>query len=248
MFIYIITNTINGKQYIGQTIRPITQRFTEHCKNSSGKHSIITRAMCKYGREFFLLEQIRTCTNQKELDEYETYYIKMFGTLAPFGYNLTTGGEHPMCSNIPEAVEKRKIARSRQFPPTKGMKQSLEWIKKRVASTKQTRILKHKNKPVVIKDGLQNLHLVRPIIKDETEFYISMNKMCTALCFDAKSVLSVCRGLISQTKGSVFRYATIEEIQFNLADDLYRLNKILNNPHFRDLKVQNADKPTTLAA
>lgn len=64
-FIYKITNKINGKVYIGQTIQSVKDRWHRHC----GKKSIrsaemsmhIKRAILKYGKENFIIETIETC-------------------------------------------------------------------------------------------------------------------------------------------------------------------------------------------
>ena len=54
--IYVITNDINGKQYVGQSINP-EKRFLQH-KNLAGKdhYSLLHNAMQKYGTEHFSLK------------------------------------------------------------------------------------------------------------------------------------------------------------------------------------------------
>ena len=55
MYVYKITNKINGKVYIGQSIRPIEERFKRHI-NDSIKNNLDThlaRAIRKYGFESF---------------------------------------------------------------------------------------------------------------------------------------------------------------------------------------------------
>ena len=38
--IYVITNLVNGKQYVGQTSRSIEVRFEEHCYDNRSTSSI----------------------------------------------------------------------------------------------------------------------------------------------------------------------------------------------------------------
>lgn len=94
MIIYKITNKINGKVYIGQTIRTLETRWKEHVLNSF-KHKT---SMClhdsirKYGAENFTIEQIDVASTRDELDKKEIYWIKYYNSLSPNGYNLETGG------------------------------------------------------------------------------------------------------------------------------------------------------------
>lgn len=94
-YIYKITNQINGKVYIGQTKRPIKQRWWEHKnasknKNNPGYDYPLYRAFRKYGIHNFKIEEIEKCTYDK-LDEREIYWIKYFNSFHN-GYNLTLGG------------------------------------------------------------------------------------------------------------------------------------------------------------
>lgn len=91
MIIYRITNMVNGKMYVGQTTRSLSQRWREHCSNSSGC-TYLHNAITKYGKENFKVEQIDIALDQEELDYKERQYIMCYNTLVPNGYNLTDGG------------------------------------------------------------------------------------------------------------------------------------------------------------
>ena len=82
--IYRITNKINGKSYIGQSIH-IERRWEEHCKPSSS--SLISKAIHKYGKINFLFEILEECQIE-DLDLLEQYWIKKENTISPFGYNI----------------------------------------------------------------------------------------------------------------------------------------------------------------
>lgn len=59
MVIYKITNKHNRKIYIGQTTRPIDVRLNEHFKKADKNSSMmICRAMYKYGKDNFEIEEI----------------------------------------------------------------------------------------------------------------------------------------------------------------------------------------------
>lgn len=83
--IYKITNKINGKVYIGQSIH-IERRWKEHCRQST--NSVISDAIKQYGKENFIFEVIEEC-NQEELNEKEEYYIQLYNSIVPNGYNVT---------------------------------------------------------------------------------------------------------------------------------------------------------------
>lgn len=90
-FIYLITNTVDGMKYVGQTSRDIETRFAEHCVETRG-HSRLHLAIQKYGWTKFKVEQLEQCPIDK-LDEREIYWIKKLDTYNN-GYNLTPGGSN----------------------------------------------------------------------------------------------------------------------------------------------------------
>lgn len=94
-YIYIITNTINRKQYIGATSRTVKKRYLQHISDSkTNRHNgctILKEAMQKYDEKSFEVETLIIC-NLKDLDSYENKFIELYNTLSPNGYNMKTGG------------------------------------------------------------------------------------------------------------------------------------------------------------
>ena len=90
MFIYKITNKINNKVYIGQTVRPITDRFKRHINDAINNNldTHFARAIRKYGAENFSVELIDTAINQDELNQKEQYWIQYYDSVH-LGYNET---------------------------------------------------------------------------------------------------------------------------------------------------------------
>ena len=90
MWIYKIINIQNNKVYIGQLIRPINQRFQRHINDSLNNilDTHFARAIRKYGKENFIIEEIDTANTQEELNEKEQYWIKYYNSVTN-GYNET---------------------------------------------------------------------------------------------------------------------------------------------------------------
>ena len=91
-YVYKITNTVNGKAYIGISVNEPTQgRIKEHLSGRGNR--IIARAVKKYGKEVFTYEILEENVFDEFLPDLEVAYIANFNTVVPNGYNLTSGGE-----------------------------------------------------------------------------------------------------------------------------------------------------------
>ncbi len=88
--IYLITNQLNGKKYVGQAL-DIEERWKRHIRDINNYDFVIYRAMRKYGVENFSFEVLEECDVDK-LDEREIYWINELDTYNN-GYNMTMGGE-----------------------------------------------------------------------------------------------------------------------------------------------------------
>lgn len=116
-YIYLITNKINGKQYVGQTVQhDINSRWKQHkCVSSKTLGKYLFDAYKKHGIDNFKFQIVCICFDS-DIDHLEKHYISKFNTLAPNGYNLTLGGKHRYLSK--EAKEKiGKKSASRRYPP-----------------------------------------------------------------------------------------------------------------------------------
>lgn len=88
----------SGKSYIGQTINSLDRRARS---NGIGyKHCpIFYKAIQKYGFQNFTCEILKTITADslksvgEQLDIWEQYYIELYNSLSPNGYNIRAGGE-----------------------------------------------------------------------------------------------------------------------------------------------------------
>ncbi len=86
-YIYLTTNTLNGKIYVGQHK---SGKF-DSWYIGSGIH--LSNAVKKYGKDKFTVRIIDTAESKEELDEKEIYWIRELDSRNPdVGYNLARGG------------------------------------------------------------------------------------------------------------------------------------------------------------
>jgi group I intron endonuclease len=99
MLVYLITNKVNGKIYVGKWLRQYArQRWATHkCHAVSfagGKRNHLQAAIRKYGPDAFMVSEIDRATTAREVAELETYYIDALCSYnSHIGYNKTHGGE-----------------------------------------------------------------------------------------------------------------------------------------------------------
>lgn len=98
--LYIITNKVNGKKYVGITTRGYKARWDAHLKDCfRDSHrcygTILYNAMRKYGTESFEMTFINEYKSWEELCDEEKILIKNLNTHFKdgYGYNMTYGGD-----------------------------------------------------------------------------------------------------------------------------------------------------------
>lgn len=96
MIIYKITNKVDGKLYVGQTVQKLKKRWSDHCSANRKRdgQSYLYNAIQKHGKDSFLVEQIDSASTLEGLNALEEFYIKKFDTMSPKGYNLLPGGSN----------------------------------------------------------------------------------------------------------------------------------------------------------
>lgn len=100
-FVYLTTNKINGKQYIGDSYR----------NNYFGSGLAILNAQKKYGKENFERKILERFPTKEEAFLAQEKYINEYNTLQPNGYNLSpTGGTE--CGGLHSIETKKKISES----------------------------------------------------------------------------------------------------------------------------------------
>lgn len=146
MVIYVITNLINGKKYIGKD--------SKNSKYYIGGGKLIKYAIKKYGKHNFKKEILEYCLDKKTLSEREKYWIEHFNAIdSDSFYNLLKGGEggpgfpkgKPNKKWSPDRAKKFKKTMKDFFQNTKNKK---EWKQKHLEGIKkqQKRILSEDHK------------------------------------------------------------------------------------------------------
>jgi group I intron endonuclease len=136
MYIYKITNKINGKIYIGKTEKELDSNYF-------GSGILIKKSIKKYGRDNFLKEILEECNTMESLNDREKYWINFLDSRNPnIGYNIAPGGEGFDIRNLPNYQEiKGKMDKSphltKSYIEKYGEERSKEIISKRTENFKK---------------------------------------------------------------------------------------------------------------
>lgn len=108
-FVYTITNTVNGRLYIGITIQNPRKRWRHHrhsLRHGEHPNPHLQAAWNKYGEAVFIFEVVQTCDDQDALNRTEIDLIATYGRTL---YNLKSGGGF---GGRPSEETRRRIAES----------------------------------------------------------------------------------------------------------------------------------------
>lgn len=104
MYIYLITNLVNNKKYVGQTT-DFNRRMFQHKTNTE---QLIDKKIQEYGVNNFTFQILEENDDPEIINQLEKDYIKKFNSLIPNGYNIHSGGlnnsigEENHCAKITE--------------------------------------------------------------------------------------------------------------------------------------------------
>ena len=105
--VYMWTNNVNDKKYIGKCHGDVKSRYRHH---ANGHGSVpLKRAFGKYGIDNFTFEILHDGIIDDFLNYYEIEAIRVHNSKVPYGYNLTDGGEG-MLGYSPSTETRRKIS------------------------------------------------------------------------------------------------------------------------------------------
>lgn len=179
MIIYLATNKINGKRYLGATKNSLKHRSTAHWYDAHGRNCcrIFGAALRKYGRDGFDWQILMQCGSKEELMREE---IRLIAEMKP-EYNITSGGQGII--GVPYTDERRaKLSKA-----LKGRKMTSEQRIANAALMKRLNIRHHKS-VVCLNDG---------------RFYQSCKEASEFYGVTHGNIRSVTRGEQATTKGGL---------------------------------------------
>lgn len=135
-YIYLTTNLINGKKYIGQHKGKANDNYL-----GSGK--LIQQAIKKYGKENFKKEILEFCSSQEETNEKEKFYIQSYNAVEDENfYNILEGGNNNSANFVKWRQEHPEEYQEQQKEKLKKAQQWQEEHSKEMLRMRQNSIKK----------------------------------------------------------------------------------------------------------
>jgi group I intron endonuclease len=114
--IYLAKNKVNGKLYVGQTVKTLACRRSDHKHTAMrGSEFVFHASIRKYGMDQIEFSVLQRCCGRVCLTEAEKWWIAHLNSMVPNGYNLTAGGEGATDSE--ETRKKKSEAYKRRVTP-----------------------------------------------------------------------------------------------------------------------------------
>lgn len=127
-FVYVTTNLINGKQYIGSHS---TNNVND---NYLGSGRIFLKSIQKYGKQNFKREILIECDDILDARKLESSFIIKYNTLIPNGYNVCENGGLGYVGASPGPLTRKRISEA-----VKGYKHTEE-AKRKISIASKKRI------------------------------------------------------------------------------------------------------------
>ena len=237
MLIYKATNIQNGKVDIGQTVKSLSQRMSEHkCRSTyADSHTKFYNAIKKYGWDKFVWEVIEesACWTQEELNQKEQYYIQLYNSIEK-GYNTLVGGQCStidgeemavLCGSKPfyafnlkgeligEFTNKREFARLYNIAPQRVV----EMVQNKSLSAKNIIVIDKENYTIeLLQDRLKKCIKKLPFIAinkktgEQSEIFTSIEECKKVLNLPTNCHIGeVLKGQRKSSNGYVFKYIEV---------------------------------------
>lgn len=206
MIIYKITNLVNNKVYIGQTVRTLKERMMEHNRHRT---TMIDKALKKYGKENFNIELLDSANTLEELNEKEIYYINYYNSKKPNGYNLCNGGDNT------KGFVHREISKIKMSNKKKGKYKGSEnhfFGKHHTLETRQQWSDKRKGLKHLTEEQKEKLrttkHTVKVMCVETQEIFNSVKEASQKYNLKATHITRVCKGKRKRTGNYHWKYVS----------------------------------------
>lgn len=134
--IYLITNKLNNKVYVGQTCETVHRRWLRHLNQTYCDHRVeynthFHRAVRKHGKENFEINELAVVPTLQEVCTLEKLWITTLRARQPeFGYNSAFGGEtNKGYKRSPEAIKLTSNANRGSHRSEESRRKMSEWQK-----------------------------------------------------------------------------------------------------------------------
>lgn len=211
-YIYMVTNKINNKHYIGKTNFSIEQRWKQHLRDSNKyfiKNRPLYSAIQKYGNNNFFIELIEEVHESKS-SEREKYWIEFYKTFEN-GYNATLGGDGKQYIDYDLVIASYQQTQNCS-ETARQLNIHLDSVKKILKSKNIKIVDAHKvNQSKVANIGMYNLK--GQLLKTFTSlhmaaYYLIENNISTSKTtgFIRVHIASVCKGLRKTAYKHIWKY------------------------------------------
>lgn len=243
-YIYKITNTVNGKVYIGKTEQEPKSRWSDHYKNSLHPEKNpypLYLAMNKYKRENFIFEVIETVTEDMgvTLNDEEIRFIAEYHSYIHDpkcnGYNATIGGDGGSLISVEEGK-----AIIEAYKRTPILRQVCKQFNRHYITVRN--ILEINNIPILSNKEVSNRFYRRKVAVYNQENNLVAVYPCTSITAqqiipkgNESNIINCCNGATEFAYGYKFEYT--EQELYNEKEFLPRIKISRHNYKRRVLKI-----------
>lgn len=126
MYLYLLTNTVNEKKYVGITTQAVPTRWRDHLAKARGAgRTAIAHAIRKYGKEAFIITILGEAASWEDLCTMEREAIEKYQTFGHLGYNMTRGGDGTLGFAHSEATKQLISTKNTGLPRTQEFRDAV---------------------------------------------------------------------------------------------------------------------------
>lgn len=176
--VYLRTNLVNGKQYVGQTKNFAKREFDWKCLTTKYANKLLTIDRDKYGLDKFKTEILAEVESRESSWRLEQKFIKELNTKYPNGYNMCNGGKTSKGTIFTDDT-KKNISKSH--------------IGKKL-SNEQKRKISESLKGIFVNDSKKSKQVYQYSLSGELIKIWPSTKECERNGFTKQCIIACCKG------------------------------------------------------